>query len=165
MTIVESLKKVVKAYGGEDSNANTIVEGLRDIVTAMGGSTADGNTVAQVIEDIAAAVPGSGGGGSSDFSTAEVTIVNNYPNHSWLVYLCVTEEAEDEYPAWSIGNYAISDDTVFNAILYKGLAAGRIDETNQDTYKITAEGNATVVDEYSGTFEVTGDCTITITAD
>ncbi len=165
MTIVESLKKVVKAYGGEESNANTIVEGLRDIVTAMGGSTADGNTVAQVIEDIAAAVPGGGGGGSSDFSTAEVTIVNPSTTLSCELGLPYYYSVDLDDWAGSSGKIvmALEDTETFTVILYKGKAECVISDAYSASFIMASATGDISIDDDSKTYaEITGDGTITL---
>ena len=99
---------------------------------------------------------GSGGGGSSDFSTAEVTVVNQ-KNSDISFIMPVIMEAEDDYPATVLSTTTmLAHSTVHNvAPLYKGEADATTDPGN--TIAIT--GNATNEGEY---IFITGDCTITI---
>lgn len=95
-----------------------------------------------------------GGGGSSDFSTAEVTIINNSADNITIWgAVCLEEEA----------NYSCEVESnateTFEMILYKNIAA--IMTVNDDTEPI--EGVATGdISGDSGAYTVTGDCTITI---
>jgi len=97
-----------------------------------------------------------GGGGSSDFSTAEVTVVNQ-KNSDISFIMPVIMEAEDDYPATVLSTTTmLAHSTVHNvAPLYKGEADATTDPGN--TIAIT--GNATNEGEY---IFITGDCTITI---
>lgn len=94
-----------------------------------------------------------GGGGSSDFSTAEVTVVNN------------TGDAISTANMIRISDGYIADAGVINAgtdnitaVLYKNTARWMI-----STGTVTATGNATIETSPRGTgVIITGDCTITI---
>jgi len=95
------------------------------------------------------------GGGSSDFSTAEVTIANNTGS---LVTFDSPLIEEDE------GEFLVMNETIFNGertlviVLYKGRSASDINiDTTSDN--ITVTGNATYEDQR---LVITGDCTITI---
>ena len=159
MTIVEALKKVVKAYDGAESKAKTTVDALEDIVIAMGGTPSGGNTVQQVIEDIAATIEagGGGGGGSSDFSTATITIVD--PD----------ELMEGFYgPVIADGKayYQFKDDPSdgITVILYDGNAVVGIDTLGSTIItcsgNITDEGGSHDLHEYI----VTGNASLTFSA-
>ena len=93
-----------------------------------------------------------GGGGSSDFSTAEVTIVNKTGgNNTWNVL-----HATDEYIENSVDINRNLGKTI-HAVLYKGYGYLRLAEGQT----ATATGEATIDSEF-GMVYFTGDCTITI---
>lgn len=97
----------------------------------------------------------SGGGGSSDFSTAEVTLINGGSAMGIGLYLCVVDDVNN----CTATTARLIDGTskTFNAILYNGEAyASLYDSTSVDSY----DGNI----ETSGKngYVITGDCTITI---
>ena len=91
-------------------------------------------------------------GGSSDFSTAQVTVVNNLPHDipatvlgAFIVNDALTRAAEFEHGT-----------STKECVLYKNLA----DVYPDDYDTVSVSGNATI-DEYNIVF-ITGDCTITI---
>lgn len=94
-----------------------------------------------------------GGGGSSDFSTAEVTAVNNTGNPISAANII------------HISNGAMADASVIiegtdnkTAVLYKNMARWMV-----STGTVTATGNATVESgRFGSEVVITGDCTITI---
>lgn len=105
---------------------------------------------------VARKLSGGGGGGSSDFSTAQVTIVNtNTATARSMSGACALDDGED---TGSTGSTGVSADStkVVPVILYKGVAW-------------VSRGDATIV-SVSGSAEklgssmvmVEGDCTITI---
>ena len=92
-----------------------------------------------------------GGGGSSDFSTAQVTIINN--EQSFVLYFPNIFDNR-------VHGYLDSSDidgSPVEAVLYKG--ACHITYTSDDTLNISVTGNATISRRE---VIVTGDCTITI---
>lgn len=98
----------------------------------------------------------SGGGGSSDFSTAEVTVVNNYRYNAEIQ----VARANSEYLNSDTLAYANSNTTAtISVILYKGTALGSIKAGEAFDWHIEVEGDAEV--DESDVF-ITGDCTITI---
>ena len=103
-----------------------------------------------------------GGGGSSDFSTAEVTIrTEDSVLETVLVYLAnITEAPVPGIPSFSRGNGEPGEP--MRAILYKGVAKATIgiDGGSISDYSFTTSGN--VQDMGGGIFDITGDCTITI---
>ena len=114
-----------------------------------------------------------GGGGSSDFSTAEVTINAIIEGSPTLVEKGFV--AEILYPEVTTNPYAGGfDDFNGNIILYKNDAFISIDslfasDSNETIYVAsdnptapTISGNATY-DNETGRFIITGDCTITVT--
>ena len=95
---------------------------------------------------------GSGGGGSSDFSTAEVTVVCNFD--PLMLPLPVIFEADLEYPAGLSITLPLFPDT-YTVPLYKG----RLEVSGDSNWTVNCTGNI----EYSdNVFIITGDCTITI---
>ena len=97
-----------------------------------------------------------GGGGSSDFSTAEVTF-NGIGQGAYIsVTFAETIEAEESYPASSYGAREVTNGT-YNIILYKGLALLEIGDPDLN---VTASGAVTTEDNLL--FKITGNCTITI---
>lgn len=110
-----------------------------------------------------------GGGGSSDFSTAEVTIVNSAVT-GVAVMIPVLFEASPPFDpnakVSSVINLMANGTQVLNVPLYKGhcsiLKGTTGDQMNGDplatTYTVTS-GSAT---SSMGGVDITGDCTITI---
>ena len=92
-----------------------------------------------------------GGGGSSDFSTAEVTIVNN-SSTSFNPQLAIIEDETLK----STGNITKQNSATFNEVLlYKGSRSFAVALLTP-----TVEGNASVS---GSTVTITGDCVITLT--
>lgn len=111
-----------------------------------------------------------GGGGSSDFSTAEVTINVTTEGSPTLVYK--TFASDIEYPETASPYYASFEDFTGNIILYKNKAIIGLDSiTAQDSDNNnyiaatnptpTTSGNATY-DADNSIFIITGDCTINV---
>lgn len=96
-------------------------------------------------------IAGGGGGGSSDFSTAEMTIVGSTVNMNCAY---ITEYSGMEFisigSSFHTGQYTIP--------LYKGMAVAQLD--SRQIGVAIATGNATIDEE--GVIIITGDCTITI---
>lgn len=114
---------------------------------------------------VARKLSGGGGGGSSDFSTAEVTVVNSslFPIEPKRAVLscCEANQLGEGLPAMvypsvpTVGNGVTAKITV---PLYKGSCAW----TSQpfgDTYSYTLAGD---IDGSMGMYLITGDCTITV---
>ena len=101
---------------------------------------------------------GGGGGGSSDFSTAEVTVINNCEQPVQFMLPMTTDEPPEVLtPHW----YIDSDTTgLFNAVLYKGTTIFTLYGDLQFITDISTTGSA-VIDPDMGII-ITGDCTITI---
>lgn len=95
-----------------------------------------------------------GGGGSSDFSTAEVTTVMNQAAPIYIPYLY---EDGSESAMVSLG---ITDGGTYLVPMYKGVLAGGVAAMAQT---VQVSGNAEW-DAESETVTITGDCTITIEA-
>lgn len=110
---------------------------------------------------------GGGGGGSSDFSTATVTVVNNDAYNTaegtavGVIY--------DSSPEWDLplGTLPICTGTYFFSIaphesatylvcLYKGHTILSV------LGNINVSGDAELIDSENSIYDITGDCTITI---
>jgi len=104
-----------------------------------------------------------GGGGSSDFSTATVTLTNGSGTTIPVIYIenVIEENAlGEESPAGVINAvYNIGSTASIRVPLYKGGALWQIGDELLD-YEISVSGSATKVS--SAIYHITGDCTITI---
>lgn len=105
------------------------------------------------------------GGGSSDFSTAEVTIVNVDVAEELPVYLpnCVEENALGEgSPAMVFCMNAITEPGTYtyNIALYKGIALGQIAIGPTLDFAVTGD----IIDRGNGQIMITGSGTVTISS-
>lgn len=107
-----------------------------------------------------------GGGGSSDFSTAEVTISNESGTTIPVIYIqnVIEENALSEGSPAGIINavYNIGSTASIQIPLYKGGALWAIGDELLD-YEISVSGSATKV--ASAIYHITGDCTIIISVE
>ena len=107
-----------------------------------------------------------GGGGSSDFSTAEVTINNESGTTIPVIYIqnVIEENAlGEESPAGVINAvYNIGSTASIRVPLYKGGALWQIGDELLD-YEISVSGSATKVS--SAIYYITGNCTITLSVE
>ena len=99
-----------------------------------------------------------GGGGSSDFSTATVTFINNTSGIE--MYGAFIYEYEGETPTITCEKWTDDADTQ-RLVLYKGNSTIHLKTTGSQV--ITVSGDATVDLDFPGYVYVTGDCTITLT--
>ena len=102
-----------------------------------------------------------GGGGSSDFSIAQVTVTNNVGYELSMSAPCAfnANEAWDESPACSYSSVFLeTGDTTLSIIMYKGKAF--IDNSFGKNTVVVTGGIELVYDDFM--FQVTGDGTITI---
>lgn len=94
-------------------------------------------------------------GGSSDFSTATVTIISNHPVSVEYQGAIIFADMTD-----SVGYVDPNTSVAFQVILYKGTAfAGLLSSGGAD---ITVTGTTGAVENDGTDLEITGDCTITI---
>lgn len=99
-----------------------------------------------------------GGGGSSDFSTARVTIVNTTTTDV-VIYMAVQLDVEEEdYSALMYEAYVVEGETLtVTAVLYKGAVVAYLNRA--EDFNVSVSGSA----EYDRpNFDITGDCTISI---
>ena len=94
-----------------------------------------------------------GGGGSSDFSTAKVTVTGG--ESSTIQGICI---ATDEYGEYLDNLYPVQSDDPqdIRAVLYKGVGTVKI----QTEGTLNVSGNIQQVT--SEAYDITGDCAITI---
>lgn len=105
---------------------------------------------------------GGGGGGSGDFSTAEVTIINNTSDMG-INFLMPTFMETPFISSSYLSEPIFAHQTVVaSVILYKNK--GGIAVRNYDRYETKPNFAVTGSIEYigDGEFDITGDCTITI---
>lgn len=100
------------------------------------------------------------GGGSSDFSTAEVTIINNSESNQFFSFISLPDNEEGQIA----NNFSVnSGETkkVF-AVLYKNNPAdGKMDSYEED-FQMSFSGN--IADDGDGFFIISGPGTITISS-
>lgn len=108
-----------------------------------------------------------GGGGSSDFSTATVTIVNNTAGTLDSIYMphAMAADAEQGSPDISMPVFLSGipiETSSYNAILYKGSCYFDYLQysTPYSTTPVEITGSAEKI--FDGAIVITGDCTITI---
>lgn len=96
-----------------------------------------------------------GGGGSSDFSTAEVTLIVGTVSYVAMQGACIRERG-------GVGSirtsYFIEENTtsVTQAVLYQGMGFVMIDT------EATVSVSGNIQEVSTGYYSITGDCTITI---
>ena len=108
-----------------------------------------------------------GGGGSSDYSLANVTVVNNISGASHGVlcanYLEAPAQASMPFSAVTRGYAGASmenNPVTAKVIMYQGYALVQIGEANDPDATYEIEGNGRVFQRNN--ILITGDCTITI---
>ncbi len=146
---VDKMDEVIEALGGTPSEIIVGDDKADDMVSD--------NIFQLKMEDVVKNMSGGGGGGSSDFSTAQVLLKATEGTYYNTVIAFIDEEDD----ALCNYNMQIFDDNdyVMNVILYKGglyLAPDNIKLDPPPTYS----GDVTYND---GQFMITGDCTITCT--
>lgn len=92
-----------------------------------------------------------GGGGSSDFSTAEVTV------GAGVVLQAPVVINEEEFQGIAMIGEAMEEEMIWQVPLYKGKCVCMVMDEGQH---ISVSGNITEIDDH--TYHITGDCTITI---
>lgn len=99
-----------------------------------------------------------GGGGSSDFSTAKLTIVNTneYDSFSTNNYFTFPFIDNNTIQCVPVGSVDPLQSIEFNIVLYKGTAIGGAFVP----YDFTFSGD---ISENGGVLTITGDCTISYT--
>lgn len=96
-----------------------------------------------------------GGGGSSDFSTATLTVNGNFTQSDLFMVPVIEKDPNNEdiaFPQLQSGN------NTYTVILYKGRSTLMF--TGSQSHTITVSGN--IETAATGVYIITGDCTITI---
>lgn len=152
-TILEGLNKLSGALGGAET-ATENLEALNAIAGALGGETTATNN-ADAIDQIAEHA--SGGGGSSDFSTAEVTFINNSTKVCEFDLICVTDDL-------TAGFNVIQNQTrVVNALFYRDQSMNGYLHSVEGGSAVSMSFSGDIEDDGDGYFIVSGAGTVTIT--
>lgn len=155
MTTVEALKDLYVALGGEladvqDMSTNVAV---LNAISAKYSGASDAVLNPEAVANIAA-VADQIGGGESDFSTAEVTVVTgSNSNNAYDIEGVVLIENEE----LTVSMLQPSDPRTVTAVLYKGK---QFLNANHDNVEFVS-GNIEFDETYS-CYVITGDCTITM---
>ena len=185
MNMNKALQNLYHAVSGSTTTKVNISKLLVDIHQAITSKESPNkNNWAKIINSMADNWPG-GGGGSSDFSTATVTIVNNIPNDVTILLPEFYHVNNHEITDYQSG-FVINEDTGIGTSVSDGWAANYgttheyiaylIPSYNFGLYgaalankfeRITVSGLAEksyITEEGSNfnTIIITGDCTITI---
>ena len=105
-----------------------------------------------------------GGGGGGDFSTAQVTVINNLTSPSGYVITETPNIQQEDDDEWLEGNFSVynGDTTEATIVLYKGVAyADFMTRPTIVPLIIVTTGDISVEDNLC---TITGNGTITITA-
>lgn len=132
--------------------AESNLEALNYISEALGGS-ADATENAEAIANIAENA--SGGGGSSDFSTAEVTIT--WDTTSPLAYENLINIGTESEDLVYLISKPISGQSVEEVVLYKG----RQSFAPSNVFVKNLSGSI-AFDEETENYQITGDCSFTL---
>ena len=101
-----------------------------------------------------------GGGGSSDFSTAEVTVTYISDYRPVLRMAFATEMPMPDNTTMKICGSFVQNSGNYNAVLYGGNSGVGFDSDELEDSNVTVSGNIQKMAEL--TYLITGDCTITI---
>ena len=203
-TTPEALKALYQTLGGSSGNVagESKTTGILNKIAALFGSTATADKIPDAIDNINAVASGVtkpdgkititenatdisvaqyatadvnvSGGGSSDFSTAEVTLNLTLPegltaDEEFLV-TCLLPYPDINTAQPFVSNYVSAVNHKVNLPLYQGKAYFLMPaaNANSQSYSISdpsavALSGSVVYDEQMQMFYVTGDCTITAT--
>lgn len=139
------------------ANLSLIERGVSEVAEEYTPTTwANGDTVtATALNNIEQGIANAGGGGSSDFSTATLTVNGNFTQSDLFIAPVVEKDPNNEdiaFPQIQSGN------STYTVILYKGRSVLMCMGSQSRT--ITVSGN--IENVYTGVYIITGDCTITI---
>jgi len=99
-----------------------------------------------------------GGGGSSDFSTATLTVYNPVgEGFSWRIPSCI-DDAEENYYSSNADSYINLETNTISVILYKGKASVYLPVDN--IYMLSVSGN--IEDDGGQYYIITGNCEVQI---
>ena len=159
--LLTELKGIYTKLGGEEDLAaeNSLIVILDKIYKQMGGEKdLKQFSVPEVIDLIEDEV----GGGSSDFSTAEITFINNNATYRMATFPTVGVVDYSEIPSTVAYSCNIPKNTTrtYTVILYKGVGYVSLHES----YAKELEGDVEQYEDFANVLVVTGDCTVTFTA-
>lgn len=144
---VDKMDEVIEALGGTPSELIVGDDKADDMVSD--------NIFQLKMEDVVKNMPGGGGGGSSDFSTASITVVNGADVGGNGAFLGASSDYADlGATTTSFLPYDI-EPRVGTVILYKGKAIVWFDH-----FPSSVSGGITVYNAELSEYVVTGDCTV-----
>lgn len=140
---------------------NNIESGVQSVSNSYTPTTwVNGDIITAVkLNNIEQGIANAGGGGSSDFSTAEVTFICNAPNEVDVDIATIEEASLPFVPAARTqGRITLydGDEFVVNAVLYKGRCLCGFNGAT------SASGTGAIERINQSDAIITGDCTITI---
>lgn len=160
MNMNKALQNLYHAVSNQTTTKVNISKLLVDIHYAITGKESPvKNNWSRIIDSMATNWPEGGGGGSSDFSTASVTLICNATNEVTCGLAIVTEARPPFVPqdtTESLLTLYDGDEFTYTAVLYKG----RCRFTALNATALSGTGN--VQDITQSDAIITGDCTITI---
>lgn len=102
-----------------------------------------------------------GGGGSSDFTTAEVTVINNSGDNIRLLNFAFVYTDHDDDPIGNDLTVNANSTLIVNAVFYKNNpSSGVLHNYNSGVYSLNFSGN--IEDDGDGYFIINGAGTITV---
>lgn len=160
MNMKTALRKLYKAITGEDNYKTNYSKLLVDIHKALTDKyPTNKNNHAKIISELADNWTGSGGGGSSDFSTAQVVFVNDTLNLLEGAFVSILEIGEDQYACYAYRG--VYESQTLTVPLYKGQAVFDSVYPRASGDFLTVEGDCEYVDGES-ILIIYGDCTVTL---
>lgn len=158
MNMNKALQNLYHAVSNETTTKVNISKLLVDIHYAITGKeSANKNNWSKIVNSMADNWP-EGGGGSSDFSTANVTMIGGVSLSASRIMLAEETGAPFDFLMTLAGEPFETDTTIVTA-LYKGRAIINV-ASLQFGKTITVSGDIENMEE--DIYIVTGDCTITI---
>lgn len=139
-----------EAVTGGDGSVNRALDILADVLAEQDVQVPQ--TDAGAILALAQYVSG-GGGGSSDFTTANVTIVNNTGVDVSFYAPLVSAEHRSTYATFGTEDAS----TTCTVVMYMGNALAIADD---NIFSVSATGDAEIEESF---ISITGDCTLTFT--
>lgn len=151
MNMNKALQNLYHAVSNETTTKVNISKLLVDIHYAITGKESPNkNNWSKIVNSMADNWP-EGGGGSSDFSTATVTIVGTTPD---VEFECVSIDEDGMHHTISVS----TGSGTATVVLYQGSAS----LINNNEYEIMSISGDIEYDVAMDEYTITGDCTITI---
>lgn len=144
---VEALKKVYYNLSQQNSKGNTVAEVLQDIYAALSDETTKQSNVTHLIDMISEYAEG-GGGGSGDFTTANVTVTADFGAKYYLPIMGdagITVAYEATAPGGEQCVVPLYNGKAFCSLDYESgtqvTCTGNINyDEEEDVYVITGDG-------------------------